>query len=452
MDGLWTAERILALAPDPASAKSGRELASVRKWVTLGRGENVLWGECQGSAKDPYRTQIDLTEPAFKCSCPSRKFPCKHSLGLFLLSASTAASFKQDDPPKWVAEWLAGRAAKAEQKAKKKEDAAAAPVDPAAAAKRIESREKKIAAGLAELDTWLCDLVRTGLATAQSKPYGFWEAIAARMVDAQAAGLARLLREAASIPSTGEGWQPRLLELLGRIHLIALGYQRQETLPDPIRADVRSLVGWTQSQDELLATAGIKDTWLVCAQAVEIDETRLRTQRTWLLSATTRSPALILTFAHGNLPFTHSLVPGTVVDAEVVYFPSATPLRALLKPGHSPPKVLTKLPGQPTFAATADAFAEVLSRNPFLDRYPLAVSGVIPHQDGDRWLLRDREDAAIPLAAPDATAWTAFSLSGGHPIDLFGEYAGESFVPLSAVVDETFVPLTAGASAASAAS
>src|SRR6476469_9727229 len=88
MSETWTSDRIIALAPDPSSAKAGRELANPRKWVTLGLNEAAIWGECQGSGSKPYRTQIDLIEPAFKCSCPSRKFPCKHALALFLLTDS----------------------------------------------------------------------------------------------------------------------------------------------------------------------------------------------------------------------------------------------------------------------------------------------------------------------------------------------------------------------------
>src|SRR5437868_5740491 len=110
MAGLWTIERILALAPDDSSAKSGRDLAVPRKWSSLGRTEQAAWGECQGSGSKPYQTRIDLSEPAFKCTCPSRKFPCKHALALFLLCENEPSLFAQSEPPGWVAEWLASRA------------------------------------------------------------------------------------------------------------------------------------------------------------------------------------------------------------------------------------------------------------------------------------------------------------------------------------------------------
>jgi hypothetical protein len=73
MEEQWTAERVLSLAPDASSAKAGKELSSPRKWQNLGQSEAAAWGECQGSGAKPYQTQIDLSEPAFKCSCPSRK-------------------------------------------------------------------------------------------------------------------------------------------------------------------------------------------------------------------------------------------------------------------------------------------------------------------------------------------------------------------------------------------
>ena len=105
-----TADQILALAPDPASAKAGQGLASPRKWSALGYSERAAWGQCQGSAREPYQTEIDLSEPAFHCSCPSRKFPCKHTIRLFLLFANRPELFSADaKAPDWLTTWLDGR-------------------------------------------------------------------------------------------------------------------------------------------------------------------------------------------------------------------------------------------------------------------------------------------------------------------------------------------------------
>jgi len=82
----WDRVRVLALAPDAPSQRAAQSLVSGRAWPTAGAAEpGALWGECSGSAAAPYRTVVDLSGPAYRCSCPSRKFPCKHALALLLL-------------------------------------------------------------------------------------------------------------------------------------------------------------------------------------------------------------------------------------------------------------------------------------------------------------------------------------------------------------------------------
>ena len=137
----FTTEQILALAPDASSAKAGQGLANARHWVTLGNDENAVWGECQGSGSKPYQTQIDQREVACKCSCPSRKFPCKHGLGLLLLFAHQSSQFKANTSPQWVSDWLESRSKRAKQKAERTAKQAEEIADPAAQAKRAASRE-----------------------------------------------------------------------------------------------------------------------------------------------------------------------------------------------------------------------------------------------------------------------------------------------------------------------
>src|SRR5438874_3851840 len=121
----------MALAPDASSASSARSCASAAKWVTLVRSEIALWGEFQGSGSKPYQTQVDLREPAFKCSCPSRKFPCKHGLGIMLALAEKPDAIKTAAAPAWVEQWLSGRDTKAQKREGKAAagDKADAPVD-----------------------------------------------------------------------------------------------------------------------------------------------------------------------------------------------------------------------------------------------------------------------------------------------------------------------------------
>jgi len=97
-------DQILALSPDDSSAKAAKGLLAPAKWPMLGHDEVAIWGECQGSGSKPYQVIIEVSGPSFKCSCPSRKFPCKHGLALYLLLAQKESAFTANTQPQWVNE------------------------------------------------------------------------------------------------------------------------------------------------------------------------------------------------------------------------------------------------------------------------------------------------------------------------------------------------------------
>lgn len=442
MSADWTAERAIALSPDASSTKNGRKLATVQTWPALGQSETAIWGECQGSGKTPYRTQIDLSGPAFRCSCPSRKFPCKHGLGLLLLWAEQSDTFAASEPPDWVAEWLAGRGRRQEQKAAKQAQVTA---DPEAQAKRAAARMRKVDAGVEELKLWLQDLVRQGLASLSAQPYQYWDGMAARMVDAQAAGLARRLREMSSLPHSGAGWPERLLRELGQLHLLLEGYQRLASLPAPVQQDIRTQIGFTQKSEAVLAAAEqpdseveiCRDRWHVVGQIAE-SEDRLTVQRTWLWGERNQRPALLLQFAPAHLPLEVVAVPGTAFEGELVFYPSATPLRAVVKQRQET-EVGAGCMGAGTGIEEAIAlFSNALARNPWLLRYPLLLGAVTPVRQDGGWWVRDDDDMVLPVSPGCTKPWHLLALSGGKPLALFGEWDGESFLPLGAWVEQQF--------------
>lgn len=82
-----TEQQILSLAPNAAAAANGKKISSGGGFVKLCKSadDTFFMGECKGSGKNPYITSadyIDPEKPVYRCSCPSRQFPCKHSLAL----------------------------------------------------------------------------------------------------------------------------------------------------------------------------------------------------------------------------------------------------------------------------------------------------------------------------------------------------------------------------------
>src|SRR5258708_4872950 len=102
-----TLEQIEKMAPDAASAAAGKKLVGIKHWPELGRSAAAVWGKCQGSAV--YQVKVDLANMGYNCTCPSRKFPCKHVLGLLMLTVQSAEAVADRSAPDWIEELLAKR-------------------------------------------------------------------------------------------------------------------------------------------------------------------------------------------------------------------------------------------------------------------------------------------------------------------------------------------------------
>jgi SWIM zinc finger len=439
----WDRERVLALAPDAPSQRTALSLASGRAWPATGAaaGADAVWGECRGSASAPYRTAVDLSGPAYRCSCPSRKFPCKHVLALLLLWSEGSVPEDVAGPPDWAGSWLIARA---ERASRASSGEPAEPKDPRAAARRAEQREARVASGLAELDRWLCDQVRQGLAASQQAGYAHWDDIAARMVDAQAPGLAERLRGLASVPHSGAGWDGRLLEEYALLHLLAVAYRRQAELPPPLRDTVRSRIGFSLRQADVLADGPpIRDHWRVLARR-DLEQDRIRTRRTWLRGRKTGRDALLLSFAAAGRALDDSLAVGADADADLVFYPGAVPLRAAVLARHDggAPDGAPLDGGPPdggppdggTIAGMLGGYAAALAADPWLDSW-LAVVEIIPVR-APAPAVRGADGGSLPLHPGAGDCWPLFALSAGHPVTLAGEWTPRGLWPLTAW-DET---------------
>src|SRR5262252_3898885 len=113
-----TKDKIEQLAPDQASLGAALKLMKPTSWPTLARNDDsaLLWGECQGSGATPYRVIVSPDDVGYKCTCPSRKFPCKHVLAVMWMHCEKPDRFEQGPSPDWVQDWLSRRRPKASAK------------------------------------------------------------------------------------------------------------------------------------------------------------------------------------------------------------------------------------------------------------------------------------------------------------------------------------------------
>lgn len=156
-----TEEAVTRLAPDTDALTAARGLVAKKSFAKLGVSADGTWllADCKGSGKLPYSVSADMADeshPLCRCTCPSRKFPCKHGLGLLLAYAKDPASFKPREPD---ADLLAKRD-KQVARAEQKKQTADAPrkVNTAALAKKTTAQRD----GLDLLEKLLLDLVSAG--------------------------------------------------------------------------------------------------------------------------------------------------------------------------------------------------------------------------------------------------------------------------------------------------
>jgi hypothetical protein len=155
-------DTIHRIAPDSDAVTAARGLLRKNSFLNPGISADQTWllGRCKGSGKQPYEVSVDLADPSnptCRCNCPSRKFPCKHGLGLMLLYLESTDKFSEREP---AAELLAKREKKTARDQKKAEGGEAAPrkVNKAALAKKASAQRD----GLDLLEKLVIDLVSGG--------------------------------------------------------------------------------------------------------------------------------------------------------------------------------------------------------------------------------------------------------------------------------------------------
>jgi hypothetical protein len=270
------------------------------------------------------------------------------------------------------------------------------------------------------------------------------------MVDCQLPGAARMIRELQSLPGSRPDWAEILLLRLGRLYLLVQAFRRQNELPEAVQQEVRTLLGWTVNQEELVAaSAGVCDDWLVLASLTDQDEkTGLLTRVSWLWGRASKRPAQILNFALRGQPLDATLVPGLALRGELVYFPGSYPMRAVFKEKQAAQGCFEPS-GFDHLTHFLNEYAAALGKNPWLEEFPVVLEEVIPHCVGQTWLLRDEQNRAIPLSTQFVSRWELLALSGGHPLVVFGLWDGLSLLPMSIWAGDRYVNLAQVSSVAS---
>jgi hypothetical protein len=186
-----------SLALNSSAIKNGKDLVKKNSFPKLCKSEDhsLLFGECKGSGSEPYRCSVDFIKegsPVFRCSCPSRQFPCKHLLGL--MYAYTAGKPFETAP---IPQDILDKREKAEKREEKKNEAAGSE-QPAKRRPNKSALAKKIAAqleGIAILEKLIYQIVQSGLGSLDKKTLQTLEEQAKQLGNYYIPGVQTALRE-----------------------------------------------------------------------------------------------------------------------------------------------------------------------------------------------------------------------------------------------------------------
>lgn len=436
---MFTNEQITAIIPDNASLSAGKKLVS-GSWLSLGKSEHFIWGEIKGSSSTPYQTGIDLSEPAFKCSCPSRKFPCKHAIALLFIGAENESRFTSLSPPDWMVQWMANRERKAEQQEAHKSKLPPTEKQVKDAEKRKEKRRKNVDEGVEEMFLRLNNMLKHGLTSFAIGDYSFWIEQASRMTNAQAPGLATIMKRCYQMMQKHPSRERRLITELSLLYLLLKSYRNIDTIDSLLKSDVESLIGSIQKKEDLLTSESantITDHWLIFGKYKKTYVSdNLTAHYVWLYGLESKRFALILDFVFGNNALNEIYVPNTYFQGELMYWDSGFPLRAVVKqkePCLDPLEAMRSSRSSfKNWEEMLDYVADVLAVQPWADNIPVRIDQVVLTYEQDRWLLLDKNEQVLPLhhLFPVSQIWHILTLSGGYPFNIWGLWDHDEFIIL----------------------
>lgn len=419
----WSYERLLQLAPDTATLEQARKLFFAKRWLVLEGNGAFLWGVYETAYGQRIETVVRLEPPLLRCSCKSRRRPCKHALAMVLLFLNRNEVWKvKEELPEWARDLLG------------KQDPNSKPTPTAAPdqQKQVE-RVRLMDSGVAELDKWLRTVARLGLAQ-MAQATEEWENLAARMVDCKLGSIARRIRLCQQLLYQ-DNWEDAVTAELGLLYLFVLAWQRKESLEPAQKRELLQVAGWNVRKDQLAAQNGQDDNWLVLGVSTGTEE-KLKFRRTWMRGEKGGRYALLLDFAFGNRGFEDHWVTGSVLRGRLLFYPGQPALRAAFQHYQTSRDAYEAVAAFADFEEVRATYAKHLGLSPWLMVLPVLVDEVLPVYDQaqKQFYVLDTEKRYLMMPSTDAS-WKLLAISGGERISCFGEYNGRIFQPISVIHD-----------------
>ena len=444
---MFTDQQIEKLAPKPSAFKAGKKLAVVSKWTALEQSKRAIWGSIKGSGKNPYLVQIDTNNIAYKCTCPSRQFPCKHALGLLLVLSNHKSSFIEKAEPDYVEDWIDKRAKRAQKVDKEEKELTEEEKEKRsnAKAKRLGDKLNVSMTGVAELKLWLKDLIRIGILELPNRPASYFDTIMERMVDSKIPALAGWIKALKKLPYKEKDlWQDQALDIIAKLFLLIKAAENLDKYQESEQKAIKGLLGWTYNQKDMSSdpnSVSLKDRWLVLGSHSEVQDD-LTIDRYWLVGLDTGKDALIIRFQNKfSIAQQEPIVEGTVIEAELTFYPGLEPHRAFIK---KQKEVHQSLDAQPAAIGTWKEYQgkriEATQKDPWVNNKASIIEQIKIIKQSKSLIAVDSNRNYLKLSPElDQDKVSTLLLNTiGQPVKMAFTHRQNGILPLGLFIDEKY--------------
>ena len=419
---------ILQLTKDTCTAIEAHMVALPDRWTSLGTDGVYIWGDYNPSNDTSYhkntiQTSLNMSlfivgSHSYNCTCRQSR-PCLHAIGLLLLFNEKPDLFTSTNVPEMV------------QNLEKRRQATTL---------SSMSHFKEISDGLAQLDKWLTNTIKQGLAEAHIREFRYWDEIADQMLASWMPALSQWLREIANIPMRGGDWVEPLLDELGLMYFLIKTFERYDIQPSEIQADLRQVIGIKFSEEEMQSQPMIRDTWVVIGATRRNFRGLAPEKFIWLQGIQSGQIALIHDI--GSRQIMSSLITsvGQTVDLSLKYLPSRTPLKAHLIQNYADTGTTDMIQGTDIHNAIVQ-YVVAIHRNPWLRQYVVVLNDVYISRYDKHWTVRHADGKYLPIAPHFKHKWVMYAASNGHPVTVVGIWRKNFLYPLSIWTDSHVIDL-----------
>jgi len=286
-----------------------------------------------------------------------------------------------------------------------------------------EKRMQNVQDGIVELKSWMDDLYRTGIGNIPSQGAIFFSDIIAKMIDAQAPGLAAILRKMAANDYQDNNSLEKLLRSLTQLKLLLACFDQREEISENLLMDVRHSIGWYSNKQDVLKSDGTRDNWLCIWRTLERTDDNIVTEKLWFYGLNTKQFGVLFNFFIGFQKPIITIKEGMLIDASVCYYASALPLRFLIKEEYSRKSCYQEVESTVKDLNSYSAYViDRLQQIPFVEHHPVVFNNVklVYAKHNKSYFLCDTKNNLLPILNKKEDLLPLIFNTCGDEVSIFG--------------------------------